>query len=125
MIENHTTWLHNQTANVRAELDNLLAYHPEPEFIEQLAELLPVVPVAGLIDLYYDIFYCCRPVFRIAARQLHSPEELSSFLALAERALANTRDSEAFTAGCRSDDVDTVITWLKRHAAAPERRAAG
>lgn len=111
-----TTWLAAQSAAVRAELENLLAYRPEAEFMLSLAELLPVVPQAGLIDLYYDIFYCCRPVFRIAARQLHTPEELADFLQTAERALLDAEDAAACAAACADDaDVDEVIFWLKRH----------
>lgn len=111
-----TTWLAAQSAAVRAELENLLAYRPEAEFMLSLAELLPVVPQAGLIDLYYDIFYCCRPVFRIAVRQLHTPEELADFLQTAERALLDAEDAAACAAACADDaDVDEVIFWLKRH----------
>jgi len=110
------TWLAAQSAAVRAELENLLAYRPEAEFMQSLAELLPVVPQAGLIDLYYDIFYCCRPVFRIAVRQLHTPEELADFLQTAERALLDAEDAAACAAACADDaDVDEVIFWLKRH----------
>ena len=112
-------WLAAQSPAVRAELDNLLAYRPEEEFIRTLAELLPVVPCAGLIDLYYDIFYCCRPVFRIAVRQLHDPDELAVFLQTAERALPETEDAAACMAACGDmDDVDEVIFWLKRHTLA-------
>lgn len=117
-------WLERQTADVRAELDNLLAYKPEPEFIKALADLLPVVPGNGLIDLYYDIFYCCKPVFVIAARQLHSPEELSGFLLLAERALVDAADFEAFASRWSDDDeIDEIIFWLKRHAGQSAQKA--
>lgn len=49
-------WRDAQSADVRAELDNLLAYQPELEFTEGLVSLLSVVPCPGLIDLYYDLF---------------------------------------------------------------------
>lgn len=118
-------WLAAQSPAVRAELDNLLAYRPEEEFIRTLAELLPVVPCAGLIDLYYDIFYCCRPVFRIAVRQLHDPDELAIFLQTAERALPEAEDAAACTAACADmDDVDEVIFWLKRHTRARRQTPA-
>lgn len=112
-------WLARQTGDVRAELDNLLAYQPEAEFIQGLADSLPIVPAAGLIDLYYDIFYCCKPVFKIAVRQLHEPEALSGFLRLAEMALLDQADFDAFSASWsgEDDDIEEVIFWLKRHAA--------
>jgi hypothetical protein len=117
------SWLIRQSPEVRAELENLLAYKPEPEFIRTLAELLPSVPQAGLIDLYYDIFHCCRPVFRIAVRQLHSPAELADFLLLAERVLIDAADNAAFAAACSDDDdVDEVIFWLKRQALAQRQK---
>lgn len=117
MIDTLTSWLDNQSTDVRTELDNLLGYNPEPEFLLSLVESLPVVPSAGLVDLYYDIFYCCSPVFKMAIRQLHSPEELSGFLVLAERALVNEPDIEAFSSACSEEgDIDDVIFWLKRHA---------
>ena len=110
-------WLSQQSADIRAELINLLKYKPEPEFVQILADLLPVIPAPGLVDLYYDIFYCCKPVLKIAIKQLHSPEELSSFLVLAERALVNQSDHEAFLSACSAEEeVDEVIFWLKRHA---------
>jgi hypothetical protein len=74
MIDTLTCWLNKQAADVRMELNNLLAYDPEPEFLLALLESLPVVPNAGLVDLYYDIYYCCRPVFKMAIKQLHSPQ---------------------------------------------------
>lgn len=112
-------WLDRQRADVRAELDNLLAYQPEPEFIQGLADRLPIVPAAGLIDLYYDIFYCCQPAFNIAVRQLHAPEALSSFLRLAESALVDSDDFAAFSASWadEGEDIEEVIFWLKRRAA--------
>lgn len=112
-------WLADQPADVQAELNNLLSYNPEQEFVQALAELLPSVPGAGLVDLYYDIFYFCRPVFRVAVEQLHRPDDLSDFLRLAERAIVNAADVEAFKAQCSTpDDVDEVIFWLKRYLAA-------
>ncbi len=111
-------WLANQAADVQAELNNLLSYNPEPEFVLALVDLMPLVPHAGLVDLYYDVFYCCRPVFRIAVEQLHRPDELSDFLRLAERAIVDAADVEAFRAQCATpDDVDEVIFWLKRYLA--------
>ena len=64
-------WLDIQLADVRGELDNLIAYRPEPEFIQLLSELLPVIPCPGLVDLYYDIWYCipCRQAFRLAVKR--------------------------------------------------------
>lgn len=118
-----TAWLAAQSAAVRAELENLLAYRPEAEFMLGLAELLPIVPQAGLIDLYYDIYYCCRPVFRIAVRQLHTPEELAAFLQTAEGALLDAEDGAACAAACADEtDVDEVIFWLKRHTLAGRQR---
>ena len=116
-VDTLTFWLDAQSAEVRAELDNLLTYKPEAEFIQALADWLPVVPCAGLVDLYYDIFYCCKPVLNVAVRHLHDPDELSRFLLLAERALVDETDFDAFTA-CWSDDddIDEIIFWLKRHA---------
>lgn len=123
MTQHLNAWLAAQSAAVRAELENLLAYRPEAEFIESLAELLPVVPQAGLIDLYYDIFYCCRPVFRIAVRQLHTPEELADFLQTAERALLDAEDAAACAAACTDEaDIDEVVFWLKRHGLARRQR---
>ena len=117
-IDTLSVWLDAQAAEVRAELDNLLAYKPELEFIQALADWLPVIPCAGLVDLYYDIFYCCKPALNVAIRNLHDPTELSQFLLLAERALVDQADFDAFTS-CWSDedDIDEIIFWLKRHAA--------
>lgn len=117
MSDTPDDWLGAQSAAVRAELENLLGYRVEPEFLQQLAALLPIVPRPGLIDLYYDIFYCCPPVFRIAVQQLHTPEELADFLQLAERALLDAADAEAFAAAGLTD-VDEVIFWLKRRVLA-------
>lgn len=113
-----TFWLDAQSVEVRAELDNLLAYKPEAEFMQVLADRLPVVPCAGLVDLYYDIFYCCKPALNVAVRNLHDPEELSRFLLLAEQALVDSADFDAFRS-CWSDDgdIDEIIFWLKRRAA--------
>jgi hypothetical protein len=117
MIDILTVWLSNQSAGVRAEVVNLLEYKPESEFIQTLADLLPIVPVIGLVDLYYDIFYCCKPVFKMAIKHLHSPEALSNFLVLAERALVSKSDFDAFLSDCSDgDEIDEVIFWLKRHA---------
>jgi hypothetical protein len=121
-------WLSRQSDDVRGELDNLLAYKPEPEFIQGLADWLPVVPATGLIDLYYDIFYCCKPVFRIAVRQLHDPEALAQFLLLAERALVDQADFAAYSSAWsgEDEDIEEVVFWLKRQAAlnAVSRNAA-
>jgi len=121
-IDTLTLWLDGQSAEVRAELDNLLAYRPEAEFVQVLVDWLPVVPCAGLVDLYYDIFYCCKPALNVAVRQLHDPAELSRFLQLAERALVEPADFAAFTS-CWSDDddIDEIIFWLKRHASLKAR----
>jgi hypothetical protein len=118
-MEAPTSWLDAQSAEVRAELDNLLAYKPEAEFIQTLADLLPVLPCAGLVDLYYDIFYCCKPALNVAVRHLHDPAELSRFLLLAERALVDQADFDTFTSTWSDDDdIDEIIFWLKRHASA-------
>ena len=110
-------WQEAQTVEVRGELDNLLSYKPEMAFLEGLADALPVIPCGGLVDLYYDIFYGCKPVFNVAVRQLHDPDELTQFLMLAERALVDQRDLDAFTACWPDDaDIDEIIFWLKRHA---------
>lgn len=117
MIDPLPAWLDKQTADVRAELNNLLAYKPEPEFVRTLAEFLPVVPGTGLVDLYYDIFYCCKPVFIMSLKQLHSSEELSRFLVIAEQALVDMADIDAFASACSDgEDIDEIIFWLKRRA---------
>jgi len=111
------TWLDNQSADVRAELNNLIAYRAEPEFVRLIAELLPVVPSPGLIDLYYDIWYCIpsRQALRIAIRRVHSPGELAAYLALTERVLIDGPACQAFADQfSEDDDLDAVIFWLKR-----------
>ena len=117
MTASTDAWLDEQSADVRTELDNLLSYGPDPEFIRQMAELLPIVPCAGLIDLYYDIWYCVpsRPAFRLAVRQFHNPDKLSEFLALAERVLVDEPSCKAFAEQMHDDDEPhEVIGWLKR-----------
>mgnify|MGYP000010461878 FL=1 len=112
-------WLDSQSPEVRTELDNLISYGPDPEFIRLLAELLPRIPCAGLVDLYYDIWYCVpsRLAFRIALKQLHDPEKLSDFLVLSERVLSDGQTREAFATLIRDDDELHEITgWLKRRS---------
>ncbi|WP_428827604.1 hypothetical protein ACLIKD_06245 [Azonexus sp. IMCC34842] len=112
-------WMDIQSADVRSELDNLMAYRPESEFVESLSELLRVIPCQGLVDLYYDIWYCvpCRQAFRVAVKQLHRPAELAEYLALTERALINKSACEDFaTRFSDDDDLDEIIFWLKRRA---------
>jgi hypothetical protein len=112
-------WFDHQSADVQAELANLIDYRPEPEFMQLLSQLLPIVPCRGLIDLYYDIWYCVpsRLALRIALRQLHHPEELAAYLALAERVLIDVNACEAFSAQLTEvSDVDEVLFWLKRRA---------
>jgi hypothetical protein len=119
MDEIEKSWFDNQSADVRAELGNLIDYRPEPEFILLLSKLLPMVPCRGLIDLYYDIWYCVpvRLAFRIAVRQLHHPEELAEYLALTERVLVDLKACDAFSEQLNEDsDVDEVLFWLKRRA---------
>jgi len=114
-------WLNNQPVDVQAELNILISYGPDPEFIRQLADLLPVVPRAGLIDLYYDIWYCIpsRLAFRFAARNLHDPEKLSGFLVLLERVLVDEPSCAAFDEQVRDDDETyEVIAWLQRRGVA-------
>lgn len=113
------TWLDQQSADVRAELGNLIAYQAEPEFIRLLAERLPVVPCPGLIDLYYDIWYCVpsRLALTIALGRVHTPAELAEYLALTERVLSDGPVCQDFdTQLSDEDDLDTVIFWLKRRA---------
>lgn len=115
-----TVWLDNQSAAVRAELDNLVSYGPDPEFVPQLAALLPTVPCAGLVDLYYDIWYCVpsRLAFRLAVRLLHDPEKLTDYLMLAERVLVDALACDAFAAQVHeNDELHEVIGWLKRRVA--------
>jgi len=119
MSESIPTWLAAQSPDVRAELENLIDYRPEPEFVRLLAEILPVVPRPGLVDLYYDVWYCvpCRLALRIAMKQIHSPDELAQYLALAERVLVDRATSAEFDAQLSdADDVDEVIFWMKRRA---------
>ena len=85
----------------------------------QLAALLPIVPCAGLVDLYYDIWYCVpsRLAFRLAVRLLHDPSRLSDFLVLAERVLVDEASCAAFAAQVQEDDeLHEVVGWLKRRA---------
>lgn len=119
MPDSTVLWLDAQSPDVRAELANLIDYRPEPEFICLLAELLPVVPCPGLVDLYYDIWYCVpsRLALRIAIRQIHAPEALAQYLALTERVLLDAAVCTAFESQLsEADDVDEVIFWLKRRA---------
>jgi len=112
-------WLDIQSADVRGELDNLMAYRPEPEFIELLSELLLVIPCQGLVDLYYDIWYCvpCRLAFRVAVKQLHSSAELAEYLMLTETVLVKKSACDDFAARFGDDDdPDEIIFWLKRRA---------
>ena len=112
-------WIAAQSPDVRAELANLIDYHPEPEFIGLLSALLPVVPRPGLVDLYYDIWYCIpsRLASRIAMKQIHAQEALSQYLALAERVLVDAPAIEAFEGQLSdADDVEEVVFWLKRRA---------
>lgn len=119
MSDSTPTWLAAQSPDVRAELENLINYRPELEFVRLLAELLPFVPRPGLVDLYYDVWYCVpsRLALRIAMRHLHEPEELSQYLALAERVLVDVASSADFDAQLSdADDIDEVVFWLKRRA---------
>lgn len=113
-------WIAAQSPDVRAELANLIDYRPEPEFIGLLSAALPVVPCPGLVDLYYDIWYCIpsRLASRIAMKQIHAPEPLAQYLALAERVLVDAAAIEAFEGQLSdADDVEEVVFWLKRRAA--------
>jgi len=117
MTHSTSSWLDHQSVDVRAELNNLLAYQPEPEFIRLLAELLPIVSGSGLIDLYYDIWHCVpsRQAVRIAIKSVHTPEELSAYLTLTERALIDGPACQDFDDHFSEDaDLDEVIYWLKR-----------
>ena len=85
--------------------------------VRALAALLPVVPCAGLVDLYYDIWYCVpsRLAFRLAVRLLHDPSRLADFLVLAERVLVDEAICKAFAAQVQEDDeLHEVVGWLKR-----------
>ncbi len=119
MSDSIPTWLAAQSPDVRAELENLIDYRPEPEFVRLLAEMLPVVPRPGLVDLYYDVWYCVpsRLALRIAMKQIHSHDELAQYLALAERVLVDASMCADFEKQLSdADDVDEVVFWLKRRA---------
>lgn len=115
-------WLGSQSADVKAELENLINYRPEAEFVGLLSELMPRVPCLGLIDLYYDIWYCVpsRLALTIAIKQIHRPEELSAYLSLTERVLVDAVACDAFKDQLTEDsEVDEAIFWLKRRASKP------
>lgn len=119
MSDSTASWLAAQSPDVRAELANLIDYRPEPEFVHLLAEMLPVVPGSGLVDLYYDIWYCVpsRLALRIAMKQVHAPEALAQYLALVERVLLDAAACTDFEEHLSdADDVDEVVFWLKRRA---------
>lgn len=119
MSDSIPAWMAAQSPDVRAELANLIDYHPEPEFLRLLAELQPVVPSPGLVDLYYDIWYCVpsRLALRIAMKQVHVPDELAQYLALTERVLVDATVCAAFESPFSDvDDVEEVVFWLKRRA---------
>ena len=119
MTDSIVTWIAAQSPDVRAELEHLIDYRPEPEFLQLLSELMPVVPCPGLVDLYYDIWYCIpsRLALRIAVKQLHIQEELAQYLALAERVLFDAASCAAFESQLSgADDVEEVIFWLKRRS---------
>lgn len=119
MTDSIATWIDAQSPEVRAELANLMDYRPEPEFTLLLSELLPVVPRPGLVDLYYDLWYCIpsRLALRIAVKQIHIQEELAQYLALAERVLVDAASCAAFESQLTDvDDVEEVIFWLKRRS---------
>lgn len=78
---------------------------------------MPVVPCPGLVDLYYDLWYCIpsRLALRIAVKQIHVQEELAQYLTLAERVLVDAASCEAFESQLSdADDVEEVVFWLKR-----------
>lgn len=119
MTDSIVTWIAAQSPDVRAELANLIAYRTEPEFTLLLAELLPVVPCPGLVDLYYDIWYCIpsRLALRIAVTQVHNQDELAQYLAFAERVLVDAASCAAFESQLSdADDVEEVVFWLKRRS---------
>lgn len=119
MSDSIQNWIGAQTPDVQAELGNLIDYRPEPEFVRLLAEMLPVLPNPGLVDLYYDVWYCVpsRLALRIAMKQIHSPDELAQYLALAERVLVDASTCADFEKQLSdADDVDEVVFWLKRKA---------
>lgn len=117
MTNSTAAWLDNQSVSVRAEVNNLIDYRPDPEFIHLLAEWLPVVPCPGLIDLYYDIWHCVpsRLALRIAVKQVHTPEELSEYLALTERVFID--DS-----ACK--DFDEHYSGLLHNAGTPHAKSS-
>lgn len=119
MTDSIATWIAAQSPDVRAELENLIDYRPEPEFVLLIAELLPVVPGPGLVDLYYDIWYCIPSplALRIAVKLIHVQEDLAQYLALAERVLVDAATREAFESQLSdADDVEEVVFWLKRRS---------
>lgn len=119
MTDSIATWIAAQSPDVRVELENLIDYRPEPEFTLLLSKLLPVVPSTGLVDLYYDLWYCIpsRLALRVAVKQIHIQEELAQYLALAERVLVDATLCEAFENQLSdADDVEEVIFWLKRRS---------
>lgn len=119
MTDSIATWIAAQSPDIRAELENLIDYRPEPEFTLLLSKLLPVVPSTGLVDLYYDLWYCIpsRLALRVAVKQIHIQEELAQYLALAERVLVDATLCEAFENQLSdADDVEEVIFWLKRRS---------
>ena len=119
MTDSIATWIDAQSPDVRAELANLINYRPEPEFTLLLSELLPVVPCPGLVDLYYDLWYCIpsRVALRIAVKQIYIQAELAQYLALAESVLVDAASCEAFDSQLSdADNVDEAIFWMKRRS---------
>lgn len=119
MPDSTTTWIAAQTPDVRAELANLIDYRPEPEFILLLAELLPVVPRPGLVDLYYDIWYCIpsRRALRIPMKHVHAPDELAQYLAHTERVLVDAATCADFDEQLSDEnDGEEAVFWMKRRA---------
>lgn len=117
MSDSITRWIAAQSADVQAELSNLIDYRPEAAFISLLAEILPVIPRPGLVDLYYDVWYCVpsRLALRIAMKQIHSPDKLMQYLALAERVFVDKATCVDFEGQLSdADDVDEVVFWMKR-----------
>ena len=75
------------------------------------------MPCPGLVDLYYDIWYCIpsRLALISAMKQLHMPDALAQYLALAERVLVDAAALEAFEGQLSDEDeVEDVVFWLKR-----------
>lgn len=119
MSDSIQNWIGAQSPDVQAELENLIHYRPEPEFVRLLAEMVPVVPSPGLVDLYYDVWYCVpsRLALRVAMKQVHSPDELAEYLALAERVLVDKATCADFEGQLSdADDIDEVVFWMKRRA---------